>query len=569
MTQPTIKVLQISQSELASFVSTELANTPLDGLSGVDLSALTEGEALIYSGSPLEWRNVPSAQGLSGGDGINVTAGSPTALIAVDSSVARRTAINTFQQNNFFTAAVSGIANAGVVLRSAVPGYILDMTGAGGSPDGKIWRVYASGNTLFYDVRNEANDTSVNWLTVERDGTTITSINFVADAMTFNGGAIHVGSPVGGGGGGGDVSIFGSPVDNQLAVWTNGNTIEGDAGLTWDGSILTTTGRILIANGDQSAPAYSFANSTDTGMSKGGGDSIIYSIGGSNTWIMSSTGFQASLTSARPIIRNTLASATVPNLCPANNDQNSGIGAFGTSQISIIAGSKEGLRLVGTGSGVYLVPASTVGITAFSGGGQVSAVLLNDSYNVVSTVAAGGDSVKLPATFAVGEIIFIKNDGANSLDVFPNTTDDLGEGADTAVSIASGTSIAFICTAINTTWTQLIVPGGFAQTILDIQTSAGGSPAIGSPLGAYTLVLGDELDKWIRLTASSIIVPPNATTAFTIGSQVTIFNISGAATTIAAGGSPVGTVIVNGVSSVDNDAGVAFIKVATDEWDAV
>ncbi|KKM94643.1 hypothetical protein LCGC14_1196150, partial [marine sediment metagenome] len=131
MTQPTIKVLQISQSELASFVSTELANTPLDGLSGVDLSALTEGEALIYSGSPLEWRNVPSAQGLSGGDGINVTAGSPTALIAVDSSVARRTAINTFQQNNFFTAAVSGIANAGVVLRSAVPGYILDMTGAG------------------------------------------------------------------------------------------------------------------------------------------------------------------------------------------------------------------------------------------------------------------------------------------------------------------------------------------------------------------------------------------------------------------------------------------------------
>ncbi len=314
MTQPLIKVLQISQDELASFVSTELASTSLDGLNNVVLSTLSEGEALVYSGSPLEWRNVPSAQGLSGGDGITVTVGSPTALIAVDSSVARQDAINTFQQNNFFTATVSGIANAGVVLRSAVPGYILDMTGAGGSPDGKIWRMFASGNTLFYDVRNEASDTSANWLTVERTGIVVTSINFTADALTFNGVPIHTGSPIDSGGGGS--------------------------------------------------------------------------------------------------------------------------------------------------------PAS-------------------------------------------------------------------------------------------------------AKLILDIQTSVGGSPAIGSPLGAYTLVLGDEIDKWIRLTASSIIVPPNATTAFTIGSQVTIFNISGAATTIAAGGSPVGTVIVNGVSSVDNDAGVAFIKVGTDEWDAV
>ena len=34
----------------------------------------------------------------------------------------------------------------------------------------------------------------------------------------------------------------GTPVNNQLAVWTSAAIIEGDAGLTWDGSILLTTG---------------------------------------------------------------------------------------------------------------------------------------------------------------------------------------------------------------------------------------------------------------------------------------------------------------------------------------
>jgi hypothetical protein len=34
----------------------------------------------------------------------------------------------------------------------------------------------------------------------------------------------------------------GTPVNNQLAVWTTATAIEGDSGLTWDGSVLLTTG---------------------------------------------------------------------------------------------------------------------------------------------------------------------------------------------------------------------------------------------------------------------------------------------------------------------------------------
>ena len=40
-------------------------------------------------------------------------------------------------------------------------------------------------------------------------------------------------------GGGGNVTKVGTPVDNQIGVWTGDGTIEGDANFTWDGAALT------------------------------------------------------------------------------------------------------------------------------------------------------------------------------------------------------------------------------------------------------------------------------------------------------------------------------------------
>lgn len=45
-------------------------------------------------------------------------------------------------------------------------------------------------------------------------------------------------------GGGGDVSKVGTPVNNQIGVWTGDGTIEGTSGLTYDGSNLQLTGDI-------------------------------------------------------------------------------------------------------------------------------------------------------------------------------------------------------------------------------------------------------------------------------------------------------------------------------------
>jgi hypothetical protein len=62
------------------------------------------------------------------------------------------------------------------------------------------------------------------------------------------------------GGGGGNVSNTGTPLNNQLAVWTNATTIEGDANLTWDGSQLEVGGFMFV----QSGAASLFIKDTDS-----------------------------------------------------------------------------------------------------------------------------------------------------------------------------------------------------------------------------------------------------------------------------------------------------------------
>ena len=60
------------------------------------------------------------------------------------------------------------------------------------------------------------------------------------------------------------------------------------------------------------------------------------------------------------------------------------------------------------------------GITAFAGGGQAGAYALTKKYNDIAVVASVSDSVKLPDGLN-GRSIHIRNSGANTMDVFPNT----------------------------------------------------------------------------------------------------------------------------------------------------
>lgn len=67
---------------------------------------------------------------------------------------------------------------------------------------------------------------------------------------------------MGQGGGTGDVSISGVPVNNQLAVWTNGTTIEGDVNLTWDASKLVIIGDVGIGGGTEASAGFELDSTT-------------------------------------------------------------------------------------------------------------------------------------------------------------------------------------------------------------------------------------------------------------------------------------------------------------------
>lgn len=88
------------------------------------------------------------------------------------------------------------------------------------------------------------------------------------------------------------------------------------------------------------------------------------------------------------------------------------------------------------------------GLTATAGGGEANALRLTSDISEVSTVATGGDSVKLPTVGNdIGRQAIIINHGANSLDIFPDnagSSDTLNGGAG-AVSI--GANETCMCTA--------------------------------------------------------------------------------------------------------------------------
>lgn len=60
----------------------------------------------------------------------------------------------------------------------------------------------------------------------------------------------------------GSIAISGTPVDNQLAIWTAADTQEGDTNLVWDGSTLAVTGNLTlstdltVANGGTGASSF-------------------------------------------------------------------------------------------------------------------------------------------------------------------------------------------------------------------------------------------------------------------------------------------------------------------------
>ena len=84
----------------------------------------------------------------------------------------------------------------------------------------------------------------------------------------------------------------------------------------------------------------------------------------------------------------------------------------------------------------------TAGITASTTQSQGQQPLSSE-INEVSTCANANDVVTLPSAFA-GRRCAIINNGAQTLQIFPASGDDLGGGVDTATTLAAGNTVEFV-----------------------------------------------------------------------------------------------------------------------------
>lgn len=84
-------------------------------------------------------------------------------------------------------------------------------------------------------------------------------------------------------------------------------------------------------------------------------------------------------------------------------------------------------------------------ITATAGGTKAAAFPLVSTLNHITTVATAGDSVMLPKAIA-GSRVVVRNDGANSLNVFSQGNDTIsGNSAATALALAAGKATELVC----------------------------------------------------------------------------------------------------------------------------
>ena len=149
------------------------------------------------------------------------------------------------------------------------------------------------------------------------------------------------------GGAFGNVFKVGTPVDNQIGVWTGDGTIEGDPNFTWDGSQL-----LLPLENVPGAPTIGFGDG-DSGFFQPFDDNLQLSLVGASRFFWELDSYNASAGTG-PAMINAAASSTVPGFVPRRSDPNTGIGSAGNDILSLIAG------------GVSIAQATSVGNNQFA-----------------------------------------------------------------------------------------------------------------------------------------------------------------------------------------------------------
>jgi len=221
---------------------------------------------------------------------------------------------------------------------------------------------------------------------------------------------------------------------------TNMFIVDADIDSVGIGGVTPVSGsRLCLPSEDDAVtPTFAFGD-CDTGIFERIDDALRIAIGGTGKWEISGNVI-AGVVGSSPSMLNETATSTNPVFAPAQGDSNTGIGWASADQLSLIAGGVEGLRLTENG-GVVLSQQVNAGLTASTTQSQGQGALTS-SINEISTVANANDVVTLPSATPGSRVIIINN-GANTLQIFPASGDDLGAGVDTSTTLASGNNLEF------------------------------------------------------------------------------------------------------------------------------
>jgi hypothetical protein len=147
---------------------------------------------------------------------------------------------------------------------------------------------------------------------------------------------------------------------------------------------------------------------------------------------------------------------------------------FGVAQAVNISGTDSSgeFSVIKVG---YIRQSVTDTITAFAGGGQTSATLLDSGYNRVTVVASANDSVKLPSCHSgpsntgpmpsgvisgntTGLMLWVTNaDSADSMNVFPQTGEFINAlTVNSAYAVAANKTVGFLCSPGGSIWYSVL-----------------------------------------------------------------------------------------------------------------
>jgi len=293
------------------------------------------------------------------------------------------------------------------------------------------------------------------------------------------------------GDGSGDVVKVGTPSDNELAIWKSDGTIEGSPNVTYNDSAFAVEASLLFNNSGADKNSR-FEGLTDTHLFflDAGLDFVGIGEDVPRSKMEITTNGAVDLTAALRLTKAVDGSGSATGIlfgAVASGGSKAGIfytnkgvgqgrgnltfAVNNTADISDTALSDAVMTLTNTGRvGIgrddpnsalsmgdddLITRDVNAGLTAGTTQTQGGGLALTAEINEISTCANESDTVVLPTAVAGLKIIIINN-GANGVQIFPASSDNLGAGVDTAraANLATGTNVVFV-SYDSTNWEEI------------------------------------------------------------------------------------------------------------------